>query len=106
MRRPPTASAGRRHSNIRTHCRQRRSACRTEKWGERPVLFVALRPESAASAGDILALYTGRVARWAVPHRVIILDSLPLGATGKVQKSKLREFAAVASTRPVRADCD
>ena len=76
-----------------------------EKWGERPVLFVALRPVSAASAADILALYTGRVARWAVPHRVIILDSLPLGATGKVQKSKLREFAAT-STRPVRADCD
>jgi fatty-acyl-CoA synthase len=63
-----------------------------EKWGERPVLFVALRPGSAASADDFLSLYAGRVAKWAVPHRVIILDSLPLGATGKVQKSKLRTW--------------
>ena len=45
-------------------------------------------------ADDILALYAGRVARWAVPHRVIILDSLPLGATGKVQKNMLRELYA------------
>lgn len=63
-----------------------------DKWGERPVLFVALRPGSGASADDFIALYSGRVAKWAVPHRVIILDSLPLGATGKVQKSKLREL--------------
>jgi len=72
-----------------------------EKWGERPILFVALRPESAASADDILALYAGRVAKWAVPHRVIMLDSLPLGATGKVQKNKLRELAANL-TQPLR----
>ena len=70
-----------------------------EKWGERPILIVAVRPESLVTCEDILALYTGRVARWAVPSRIILTDSLPVGATGKVQKGKLREIYAGASIR-------
>lgn len=65
-----------------------------EKWGERPLLFVALQPGSEVQPDEILAIYAGRVAKWAVPHRVIILDALPLGATGKVQKARLREIYA------------
>lgn len=65
-----------------------------EKWGERPLLFVALQPGSQLRPDEILASYVGRVAKWAVPHRVIILDTLPLGATGKVQKTRLREIYA------------
>jgi fatty-acyl-CoA synthase len=62
-----------------------------EKWGERPLLFVALQPESHVQPDEILSVYAGRVAKWAVPHRVIILDTLPMGPTGKVQKTRLRE---------------
>ena len=62
-----------------------------EKWGERPLLFVALQPESHVRPDEILSLYAGRVAKWAVPRRVIVLEALPLGATGKVQKTRLRE---------------
>jgi 3-(methylthio)propionyl---CoA ligase len=65
-----------------------------EKWGERPLLFVALQPESHVRPDEILSVYVGRVAKWAVPHRVIILDTLPMGATGKVQKRRLREIYA------------
>jgi fatty-acyl-CoA synthase len=62
-----------------------------EKWGERPLLFITLQPESHVQPDEILSVYAGRVAKWAVPHRVIILDTLPMGPTGKVQKTRLRE---------------
>ncbi len=63
-----------------------------EKWGERAILVVARRSESQVTRDDLLALYTGRVAKWAVPRRIVFADALPLSATGKVQKNKLREM--------------
>ena len=39
----------------------------------------------------MLAFYDGKVASWQVPDAVIFVDDLPLGATGKVLKIKLRE---------------
>ena len=62
-----------------------------EKWGERPVLIVVPQPESNVSESEVLALYNARVAKWCVPEQVIFVDSLPVGATGKVQKNMLRE---------------
>jgi fatty-acyl-CoA synthase len=47
----------------------------------------------------ILAVYQGRIAKWCIPDRAILADSLPLGATGKVQKNKLRELYARTPTR-------
>ena len=32
-----------------------------------------------------------KVAKWQIPDDVVFVDALPLGATGKVQKIKLRE---------------
>jgi 3-(methylthio)propionyl---CoA ligase len=65
-----------------------------EKWGERPVLIVVPQPESNVSERDILALYDARVAKWCVPVRVIFVENLPVGATGKVQKNMLRQLYA------------
>ncbi len=63
------------------------------KWDERPVLVV-MRAAAGSELGrdDVLALYEGSVARWQVPDDVIFVDQIPLGATGKVQKNKLREL--------------
>jgi fatty-acyl-CoA synthase len=33
----------------------------------------------------------GKIPKWQVPDDVIFVDALPIGATGKVLKSKLRE---------------
>ncbi|MGB2246227.1 MAG: hypothetical protein ACPH3N_01085, partial [Alcanivorax sediminis] len=33
----------------------------------------------------------GKVASWQVPDKVIFVEDLPLGATGKVMKNQLRE---------------
>ena len=63
-----------------------------ERWGERPVIVVVRQPDGDAGEADVLAAYQGRIARWCIPDRVIFADSLPLGATGKVQKNKLREL--------------
>ncbi len=61
------------------------------KWQERPLLFVVRRPGHSLEAHDILAFLADRMAKWWVPDKVIFLDSLPLGGTGKVQKTVLRE---------------
>jgi acyl-CoA synthetase (AMP-forming)/AMP-acid ligase II len=70
-----------------------------ERWGERPVVVVVRRPGSRVTEAGILAVYQGRIAKWCIPDRVILADSLPLGATGKVQKNKLRELYARTPTR-------
>ena len=70
-----------------------------EKWGERPVLIVVPQPGSTVSESEILALYDARVAKWCVPDRVIFVESLPVGATGKVQKNTLRELYGTAGRR-------
>jgi fatty-acyl-CoA synthase len=66
-------------------------AARHVKWDERPVL-IALKAEGAdVSEEELIAFYDGKVASWQVPDKVIFVDALPLGGTGKVVKAKLRE---------------
>ena len=61
------------------------------KWDERPLLLVVKRPGAAVSAADILAFFDGKVARFWLPDDVAFIDALPTGATGKIQKNRLRE---------------
>jgi acyl-CoA synthetase (AMP-forming)/AMP-acid ligase II len=61
------------------------------KWDERPLLVVMKKPGAQATAADILAHFDGRIAKWQIPDDVVFVDSIPLGATGKMQKNKLRE---------------
>jgi acyl-CoA synthetase (AMP-forming)/AMP-acid ligase II len=61
------------------------------KWQERPLLFIVRKPGHALESADILCFLAERVAKWWVPEEVIFLDSLPVGGTGKVQKTVLRQ---------------
>ena len=61
------------------------------KWDERPLLFVVRKPGQTLSKEEILAFLAERVAKWWVPDDVVFLDALPVGGTGKVQKSDLRK---------------
>jgi fatty-acyl-CoA synthase len=61
------------------------------KWDERPLLIVVLRPGQSAAKGDILAFLSGKIAKWWMPDDVVFVDSIPHSATGKIQKSALRE---------------
>lgn len=60
------------------------------KWGERPHLIVELRSEQEIDDQTLLAPLEGKVASWWIPDTVIRLSSMPLAATGKIDKQKLR----------------
>lgn len=64
------------------------------KWDERPILIVVRKPNSTVSAEDILTYFDGKISKWQIPDDVVFVDSIPLGATGKMQKIKLREQLA------------
>jgi fatty-acyl-CoA synthase len=66
-------------------------AARHPKWDERPLLVVVKKPGADVTREQMLAHYEGRVAKWQVPDDVVFAESIPLGATGKMLKTRLRE---------------
>ena len=62
------------------------------KWDERPIIAVVRKPGAALTREDVLAFYDGKIAKWQVPDDVVFVDASPLGGTGKMQKTKLREM--------------
>ncbi|MFC4668012.1 long-chain-fatty-acid--CoA ligase [Seohaeicola nanhaiensis] len=66
-------------------------AARHPKWDERPVVIAVKAPGQEVTSDEVLAHYQGKVASWQVPDAVVFVAELPLGATGKVLKNKLRE---------------
>jgi fatty-acyl-CoA synthase len=60
------------------------------KWGERPILLVELREKESISDEALLGALRGRVASWWIPDAVIRLPTMPLAATGKIDKVQLR----------------
>jgi fatty-acyl-CoA synthase len=61
------------------------------KWDERPLLVVTRKPGAEVSRDELIKFYDGRIAKWWTPDDVVFVDAIPLGATGKMQKNKLRE---------------
>ena len=61
-----------------------------EKWSERPVLVVELRQDVEVSDEALLDTLDGKVANWWRPDTVHRLANMPLAATGKVDKLRLR----------------
>ena len=65
-------------------------AARHEKWDERPLLIVVPREGKEIDKADVLKFFDGKVAKWWLPDDVLVVESLPHTATGKVQKMMLR----------------
>ena len=61
------------------------------KWDERPIIAVVKKPGSTVSRDELIAFYDGKTAKWQIPDDVVFLEAIPLGGTGKMQKTKLRE---------------
>ena len=61
------------------------------KWDERPLLVVVTKPGARLTRDELLAFFDGKIAKWWTPDDVVFVDAIPLGATGKMQKNKLRE---------------
>jgi fatty-acyl-CoA synthase len=64
---------------------------RHPKWDERPLLVVVLKKDQAATGGEILDFMRGKTANWWIPDEVVFVDEIPHTATGKIQKTALRE---------------
>jgi len=62
-----------------------------KKWEERPVLVVETRAGVTVDSSELLELVREKVASWWVPDEVVMIDSMPLAATGKIDKRQLRE---------------
>jgi len=62
------------------------------KWDERPLLIIQAVPGEMPTKEEILASLEGKIAKWWTPDDVQFVDDIPLGATGKINKLKLREM--------------
>ena len=61
------------------------------KWDERPLLLVVKKPGAEVTREALLAFYEGKIAKFWTPDDIAFIDALPIGATGKILKNKLRE---------------
>ncbi len=72
-----------------------------EKWGERPVAFVVHKEVDDTQAAytackNTLMTFveTGKIEKWAIPDRFIVLDDIPKTSVGKINKKELRRLFA------------
>ncbi len=61
------------------------------KWDERPLLVIVSKEGKSPSKDELLAFMEGKVAKWWMPDDVAFVDEIPHTATGKIQKTALRE---------------
>ena len=61
------------------------------KWDERPIIAVVKKPGAELSREELLKFYEGKTAKWQIPDDVVFVDAIPIGATGKMLKTRLRE---------------
>ena len=61
------------------------------KWGERPLLVVVAALGQSPTVSELRAYLSTRLVRWWMPDAIELIEALPLGATGKVLKRRLRE---------------
>jgi O-succinylbenzoic acid--CoA ligase len=58
-------------------------------WGQVPVAFVQLRPESKVTADVLQAFLGSRLARYKQPRAIHIVDALPRNSAGKLLRREL-----------------
>ncbi|HWM47385.1 MAG TPA: fatty-acid--CoA ligase [Xanthobacteraceae bacterium] len=64
---------------------------RHPKWAERPLLVVVPRRGETVTRDELLGFLLGKIATWWMPDDVVLVDEIPHTATGKIQKTVLRE---------------
>ncbi len=62
-----------------------------DQWGESVKAVVSLRPGKSASAGELIAFCSERLADYKKPRSVDFVDELPRNPAGKLLKNKIRE---------------
>ena len=64
---------------------------RHPKWDERPLLVIVRKPGAALSGAALLDWMAPQIAKWWLPDEVVFVEEIPHTATGKIQKTALRE---------------
>jgi fatty-acyl-CoA synthase len=65
-------------------------AAEHEKWGERPLAAVVLKPGRSATPAELAAHLEDRFAKWWMPDDYLFIDQVPRTSTGKFKKLELR----------------
>jgi fatty-acyl-CoA synthase len=69
-----------------------------EKWVERPLACVVVKPGQTVTPEEIIEFLTPRVAKWWLPDAVEFVDEVPKTSVGKFSKKTLRDkFAGYRS---------
>ena len=64
------------------------------RWGETGWAFIALHAEQSLDEEELLNWCRQHLARFQCPARIVMLDVLPLGPSGKIDKLALKQRAA------------
>ncbi|GAA4675798.1 long-chain fatty acid--CoA ligase [Pseudonocardia yuanmonensis] len=62
-----------------------------EKWTERPLACVVVKPGQSLTAEELIEFLTPRVAKWWLPDAVEFIDEVPKTSVGKFSKKTLRD---------------
>lgn len=62
------------------------------KWGERPLLIIESDNSELFDVKSIQALLEGKIPKWWIPSELKLVDKMPLAATGKIDKVRLRSM--------------
>ena len=60
------------------------------KWDERPIIVVVKKPGMEVTRDELLKFYEGKTAKWQIPDDAVFVEAMPMGATGKMLKTRLR----------------
>lgn len=61
------------------------------KWDERPLLIIVPKAGRQPDKASLLGFFEGKIAKWWMPDDVVMVEAIPHTATGKIQKTALRE---------------
>jgi fatty-acyl-CoA synthase len=62
------------------------------KWDERPLLVIVPKPGRTPTVEAMKIFLSSRIAKWWLPDDVVLVEKIPHTATGKIQKTALREM--------------
>jgi fatty-acyl-CoA synthase len=62
-----------------------------ERWGERPLATVVVRPGGSVSVAELREFLGGKVAHWQLPERWAFIEAVPKTSVGKFDKKVIRQ---------------
>lgn len=65
----------------------------SKKYGEQVVAFIVCKKEKQLTAEQVRLFCRGKIAHYKIPKYIFIIEVMPMTASGKIQKYKLRELA-------------